>query len=161
MDLYHGTSKAAADNILEFGIKNRSRIGLDFGAGFYLTEDKHQAERWARRGNKKPSVLHFYLPTEKLAELNVKILNGFSAEWGHIMYEERVKQNDILLGYDIVIGRMADGRRLHGLIEDAQDGYITEELFTHLIAAGNIGSQVIAKTQRAYDCLEYRGRSDF
>lgn len=159
MDLYHGTSRAAADDILHSGIKFRSRPGLDFGAGFYMTEDMQQAMRWAMRGSHEPTVLHFTIDKRRLSALAVKRLHGFSREWGDVIYDERVNLRDVLTSYDFVIGNMADGE-MYSALEDARDGVITKAEFVRLVS-NNIGGQVVAKTQRAFDALKYNGRSDF
>jgi hypothetical protein len=48
--LYHGTDEIAANNIILTGIRlSSSRPAADFGSGFYLTSNLHQAEQWANQ----------------------------------------------------------------------------------------------------------------
>lgn len=163
MDLYHGTSEKSADDIIKNGIQNRSRRGLDFGAGFYLTEDKQQAIKWAMRSRiktgGKAAVLHFQLDEARLKALHVKRFTGFSAEWGNTIYAERVKEDDTLRDYDFVIGNMADGD-IVAAISGARAGVLTRADFLKRVS-NNIGTQITAKTQAAFDSLKLKGKGVF
>ncbi len=73
--LYHGTTTAGLDSILENGIdptyqeRNPPKGGLDFGPGFYVTENRTQAEdraRAAARSGGEPVVLAFRVPKAQL-----------------------------------------------------------------------------------------------
>lgn len=46
---YHGTNESSAHNICEHGIDfTKSKKELDFGRGFYMTDDKNVAKRGLR-----------------------------------------------------------------------------------------------------------------
>lgn len=46
---YHGTNESSALNICEHGIDfTKSKKELDFGRGFYMTDDKNVAKRGLR-----------------------------------------------------------------------------------------------------------------
>jgi hypothetical protein len=48
--VYHGTDEFSADNIRNNGIMlSLSRPAADFGRGFYVTSNLHQAEQWANQ----------------------------------------------------------------------------------------------------------------
>ncbi|MBR4985706.1 MAG: DUF3990 domain-containing protein [Proteobacteria bacterium] len=47
MILFHGSNQPIVKPLLHY-----SRSSLDFGAGFYLTSDFEQAEKWAKRVSK-------------------------------------------------------------------------------------------------------------
>ena len=150
--LYHGTSKKSANNIRKYGVDlSYSRKNLDFGAGFYLTSNKGQAKNWAyRNGNNNAVVITF---EADFVGLNQKKFNGFDAEWGNVVYENRINETDILKEYDIVVGQMADGR-MGDLVDDAKDGIITKEEFIAEIS-NDIGTQIVFKTNRALTQPKY------
>ncbi|WP_052681892.1 RHS repeat-associated core domain-containing protein [Saccharothrix sp. ST-888] len=82
LDLYHGTTKAGADNIVGKGIDPQFKPRrMDFGnGGFYVTKDRAQAEEWAhsmakgRNGQApgEPAVIHFKVPEDELNALKVR-----------------------------------------------------------------------------------------
>ena len=51
---YHGTNESSAHNICEHGIDfTKSKKELDFGRGFYMTDDKQVAKKRAQTQTKK------------------------------------------------------------------------------------------------------------
>ena len=150
--LYHGTSKKSVNNIKKHGVDlSYSRKNLDFGAGFYLTSNKGQAKNWAYRNGHNNAVVIIF--EADFVGLNQKKFDGFDAEWGNAVYENRVNETDILQDYDVVVGQMADGR-MGDLVEDAKDGIITKEEFIAEIS-NDIGTQIVFKTNRALAQLKY------
>ena len=152
MKLYHGTSKKAANNIKKHGVDlSYSRKNLDFGVGFYLTSDKGQAKNWAyRKGAANAAVVIF---EANFAGLKQKIFDGFDSEWCDAIYENRVNENDTLQNYDVVTGKMADGK-LNDLVDDVKEGIITKEEFVKEIAH-DIGQQIVFKSIKSLGQLKY------
>ena len=110
MKLYHGTTL----EIIEPEII-KSDIGRDFGFGFYTTDIKEQAERWAIRRAKILSrkqksdvaaVVNIYewIPDQTL---NIKEFKEASTEWLEMVVKCR---SDISFShnYDIVCGKIAN-----------------------------------------------------
>ncbi len=150
--LYHGTSKKSANNIKKHGVDlSYSRKNLDFGVGFYLTSNKGQAKNWAYRNGHNNAVVIIF--EADFIGLNQKKFDGFDAEWGNVVYENRVNETDILQDYDVVVGKMADGR-MGDLVDDAKDGIISKEEFIAEIS-NDIGTQIVFKTNRALTQLKY------
>ncbi|WP_354643004.1 RHS repeat-associated core domain-containing protein [Kitasatospora camelliae] len=82
IDLYHGTNGNGATSIENLGINPRfDPRAMDFGhGGFYVTDDRDQAHRWARRqgrepGSGGPAVLHFQVSRSELEALNGRRFN--------------------------------------------------------------------------------------
>lgn len=110
MKLYHDSS-VYIDRI----DVSYSKVGKDFGFGFYLSPDKSQAEMMAA---KKAEQLHCDTPcvTEfecdyNLAKSKLKVLefNGYSQEWAEFVLanrNNRTKQN--IHDYDVVFGPIAN-----------------------------------------------------
>lgn len=111
MILYHG-SNLPIDTIDLL----KSKKAKDFGQGFYLSQDKAQAQKMAElttfRTNKgTPTITAFDFDENHFhnSSLNVKIFDGYSEEWAHFIFLNR--KNDSITpahSYDIVIGPIAD-----------------------------------------------------
>ena len=97
MTVYHGGYEPVSDPEIRIG-----RNTKDFGAGFYCTIIKEQAERWARRYNSK--IVSIY-DVRLNSDLKIKDFREMSEEWLDFIVDCRSgKAHD----YDIVIGVMAD-----------------------------------------------------
>ncbi|MFE2426782.1 RHS repeat-associated core domain-containing protein [Streptomyces sp. NPDC059373] len=111
VNLYHGTNKAGADAIIKNGIDpTYSKRNMDFGTGgFYTTNNRTQAEKWAKRiagKDGEPAVLHYRVDQAELDKLNNKKFDANSGEslddW---LYKSRKGENKNH-GYDSVEGPM-------------------------------------------------------
>ena len=107
MILYHGGTGVVREPSLI-----RSIAGRDFGAGFYLTGIRAQAEKWARRQariRRKEAFLNAYLFNEDaaFAKLRIKKFTEYSLEWLDLVLSCR-QDADFCHGYDIVFGKIAD-----------------------------------------------------
>ncbi|WP_206502385.1 RHS repeat-associated core domain-containing protein [Streptomyces chrestomyceticus] len=109
-DLYHGTTRSAAEAIMKGGVDpNFSTRPMDFGrGGFYTTENRTQAEEWASRlagkSGDSPAVLHFRVPADELAGLNNKKFDGPSDELSQFFRHHR--NGGPMHSYDTVEGPM-------------------------------------------------------
>ena len=106
MILYHGST----ENIDRPAVLP-SASGRDFGAGFYCTNIKNQAEKWALRQariRKKNAVLNIYdFDEAALQKLNCKIFGDYALEWLEMIISCR-KNFSYIHGYDIVYGKIAN-----------------------------------------------------
>jgi hypothetical protein len=106
--VYHGTT-----DIIEAPLCNVGRDNLDFGKGFYLTDIREQAVRWAlsvaaRRQN-QPLLNVYQLDKDKiLEEARCKIFEKYDSEWLNFVVANRVGKLDEV--YDYVEGGVADDR---------------------------------------------------
>lgn len=110
MKLYHGSS-VYIDKI-DISL---SKVGKDFGCGFYLSSDRGQAETMAK---KKAEQVHSDMPCvtefdcdEALMKSELKVLefDGYSKEWAEFILDNRknrTRQN--IHDYDVVYGPIAD-----------------------------------------------------
>ena len=123
MTVYHGGYEPVSDPEIRIG-----RNTKDFGAGFYCTIIKEQAERWARRYNSK--IVSIY-DVRLNSDLKIKDFREMSEEWLDFIVDCRSgKVHD----YDIVIGVMADDQ-IYNFISDFMDGVITRKQF---LGAGSV-----------------------
>ena len=108
--LFHGTNVEFAE--LD---PSRSREGLDFGTGAYLTADIEQAWGMARRkqmvlGGRK-LVMEFDIDDSCLTENASGCLkfDGYNEEWTAFVLKNRNKVWDFKHDYLVVAGPVADG----------------------------------------------------
>ena len=107
MILYHG----GTDNI-ETPVILPSLASRDFGIGFYCTDIREQAEKWAlRQGRirKKESVLNIYeFDLDKARQtLNFKTFIDYAIDWLELVINCR-KDRTFIHGFDIVFGKIAN-----------------------------------------------------
>lgn len=112
MRLYHGSN-------VEIKIINlkKSRPNKDFGRGFYLSVDYHQAWRMgefkALIEGGSPVISTFIFDEQLLTsdELSVLIFKGYTREWAEFVFLNRNNPNDFPAhNYDIVYGPIANDR---------------------------------------------------
>lgn len=134
MILYHGSNI----DIKEIDL-NKSKVGKDFGCGFYLTPDKNQAYRMAEKkiliiGQGMP-VLNKYEFDESLLQsysLNILKFDAYTKEWADFVLMNRRNLSHVPThDYDIVIGPIANDsvgyqirRYIEGIID--MDRFIEE-----------------------------------
>ncbi|BCL29953.1 hypothetical protein GCM10017557_48120 [Streptomyces aurantiacus] len=109
VDLYHGTIGQHADNIMRNGIDvSASTRKMDFGRGFYVTNDPGQALTWAKRlalrNGDVPAVIHFRVPRAELDNLSSRIFNGPSDDLASFIRHHR--QGGAGHNFDLVEGPM-------------------------------------------------------
>lgn len=128
--LHHGTTAEAARSIKANGIDlSRSRVGLDFGPGFYMTTLFDQASEWARKksidqstisGSFVPgAVLTIQIPRDDIADLqSMAFVSGDrhnEAYWEFVAFCRRQRSPEAAYHsrerggpfYDMVIGPVA------------------------------------------------------
>ena len=107
MILYHG----GTDIIKKPVIKERF-AGRDFGNGFYSTDNRSQAEKWAKRQGRirnQAAVLNVYeFDIDRARQnLKIKLFMDYSNEWLDLIINCR-KNPSYIHGFDIVYGKIAN-----------------------------------------------------
>ena len=125
LTVYHGATDVVSSPICAFG-----RPRLDFGQGFYVTDIKEQAIRWAKTMSGKrslPPVLNIYTVDRELILLEGKhkIFTSYDAEWLDFIVANRRGEN-LASEYDYIEGGIANDRvidtvnlYIQGLIDSA------------------------------------------
>ena len=121
----------------------------DFGYGFYCTNIKKQAKRWAltKRGN---SVVNTYSYVD-ISTQNVKIFSEMTEEWLEFVVNCR---RGIEHNYDIVEGPMADDT-IYNYIQNYIDGKISRAAFWELAKFNHPTHQISFHTISALDTLKF------
>ncbi|WP_168735606.1 RHS repeat-associated core domain-containing protein [Cohnella fermenti] len=102
--LYHATSLTSAEDILANGIDiNRGRSNLDFGQGFYVTDNFQQAQDWVNnRFDGEGAILIFQVKEGIFNKYKGKIFKGASEGWRQFVYDNR--NGNAVTKYDYVEG---------------------------------------------------------
>jgi hypothetical protein len=107
MTLYHGGTDIIKKPKLTF-----SERGRDFGIGFYTTNIREQAQKWAKRQGQirnKQAILNIYEFDDTRAEkdLYIKNFTEYSLEWLNFIVSNRanrITKHD----FDVVFGKIAN-----------------------------------------------------
>lgn len=142
--LYHGGYKP-----VEFPEVRKARFTKDFSWGFYTTNLKRQAEKWAKR-EESASVVSKYKYTENS---NLKILKFeiMTEEWLDFIVDCRSGR---VHTYDVVEGPMADDT-IYNYIRDLINHVITREAFWVIVKFKYPTHQLSFHTLASLDCLEF------
>ncbi len=143
MMVYHGSYTEIQKP--EIIMKKKTK---DFGAGFYCTVIKEQAQRWAKRYATPVINTYSLLLDEKLHILEFKEM---SEEWLDFIVRCR---NGIPHGYDVVIGAMANDQ-IFNFISDYIDGNITREQFWVMARFKYPTHQICFCNSKAISCLKF------
>ncbi len=142
--IYHGS-----DSIVEFPEIRTHRYNKDFYFGFYCTEMKEQAVRWATR-HSDVGILNVYKYTPD-DSLNINIFPEMSEEWLDFIVACRSgKGHD----YDIVEGPMADDT-IFNYVQNYIDGAISREAFWALAKFKHPTHQISFHTAKALTTIEF------
>lgn len=147
--LYHGSS-----SIVRIPDLSMSRMDIDFGQGFYLTEDYKVSAKWASRTT--TSICNEY--TISFKGLNVYEFE-LNKEWLDYVIKNRNLEEFAEKGYeqyDVIIGPIADDRLFH-TIELYEDGLISAENTISVMNCMEYGRQYVIKTDKAVNNLKYEG----
>ncbi|MBO7497509.1 MAG: DUF3990 domain-containing protein [Salinivirgaceae bacterium] len=154
MILYHGTNA----EILQIDLA-QSRVGKDFGLGFYLTPDRNVAQRQAERkfaqyGEGETRVYEYSVADSSLKDLKVLRFDEYSLEWSRFILQNRKNRTHTQLhDYDIVIGPIADDV-IGYQIRRVEEGIITEQQFLEEIKFHSVTIQYMFATQKAINLLQ-------
>ena len=154
MILYHGTNATIQDIDL-----SQSRVGKDFGLGFYLTTDAQVATRQAARkfeqfGEGEAKVYKYYFDEAGAQALNVLRFEEYSQDWARFVLDNRKNRTrQQIHDFDIVIGPIADDV-VGYQIRRVEEGIITEEQFLEEIKFHTITIQYMFATNQAIGLLK-------
>lgn len=146
MVLYHGSNTCIQKPDLL-----HSREDIDFGKGFYLTEDNIMASKWA--SNKAVAYINKYeidLSGLKVIELKMdkNWLDFVATNREYADYEFDVED------YDVIIGPTADDK-LFSTLESYFTGNISAETAIKYLDVAGYSNQVVLKSNKAIEKLVY------
>lgn len=142
---YHGTNESSALNICDVGIDfSKSKKELDFGIGFYLTDNIDIARKRAisqtRKYNRiyhkndKPAIVTIVINEGMFENLSVRNFEYCNEEWLTFVLANRLSmefinnhddiEHNLDSRYDVVMGSIADSD-ISGLAAHIEDGDLT------------------------------------
>lgn len=132
MILYHGSNVEIVE-IVEIDLM-KSKVGKDFGCGFYLSTSRSQAMEMAVRKTEQLDagsafVSEFEYDDHMLGGLNILTFESYSEEWADFVLMNRRNKTRIQAHpYDIVVGPIANDS-VGFQIRRLTSGLITKEKF--------------------------------
>ena len=153
MILFHGTNAEIEQIDL-----NRSRIGKDFGLGFYLTPDRQVAQRQAERkleqyGVGRAQVYAYRVEDKAMQSLKMLRFDRYSLEWARFVLNNRKNRTRTQIhDYDVVIGPIADDV-VGYQIRRVEEGIISEKQFLEEIKFHTVTIQYMFATDKAIELL--------
>ena len=146
MKLFHGSNVVVQTPKILSGLR-----ALDFGAGFYLTSSRLQAQKWAgavaRRRGAGEGIVNIY--TLKVLEFPTA-----NADWLDFVVQNRKGQ--IVSSYDLVVGPVANDSTLP-VIDDYMDGKYDKEEAVKRLMPQKLTDQYAFLTEKAIQFLRFEG----
>lgn len=149
---FHGSGEVVTNPELRSG-----KYAKDFGKGFYCTEIREQAVRWAKRKNTSIVNLYQFPATSDLKILEFK---SMTSDWLDFISNCRNADPSITIhDYDFVVGPMADDQ-VYNHLQEYIDGNMTKEQFALLCAYHYPTRQICFTSQKSLDYLEFQKFQD-
>lgn len=150
MKVYRGS-----DTVVQKPRILHSKRRMDFGSGFYTTQSRTQAEKWARsvrRRRDSPEAFVTEFDYEEKPEMNVLIFDGPFAEWFDFIIRNR--KGTFTHDYDIIIGPVADDS-VYDTLFLFESGYITREEAIRKLNSAKLDGQILFHTDKSLECITY------
>jgi hypothetical protein len=149
--LYHSGLTEIQNPDIYHGRKN-----ADFGQGFYMTPDHAFARRWTLSSKDTTPVINVYrLNTDHLEVVRFTR----DTEWFSYIFNNRRGYPDFLSA-DVIIGPIANDT-IFDTLGILTSGLLSDEEALHLLMVGPVYTQVVIKTPRGRDQLEWVESSPF
>ena len=153
MTLYHGGTE-----IVEKPEVRKRSSGRDFGMGFYSTDIRTQAEKWAIRQGKirnQSPVLNIYKFNIDIAQqdLSIKKFDDYSKEWLEMVICCR-NNPDYTHGFDVVYGKIANDD-VGETVQAVLDGLMQFDFALQKLAFMPSNNQYCFCTKKSLAFLEY------
>lgn len=152
MELYHGSIER-----VEFPEIREPNRTLDYGAGFYLTSSREQAENWVRRkfkGNVSIGWLNIYeYSVQAESFLSVLSFDGPDERWLDFVMANRMDK-DFAHDYDIVKGPVANDR-VYASFALYEAGLLSKQALISELKAYKLVNQILIHTEAALKAIRF------
>ena len=154
MILYHGSNVKVKEPILL-----KVQRELDFGKGFYTTNDMEQAARWAwrtakRRGESNAFVTVYEVNEDELKNICLLSFDSPNVEWLNFVVKNR-KGEYIAGNWDIISGPVADDQTAQVIDLYLEGAYDEEEAIRRFLTQ-RLKDQYAFKTDEALKLLIFK-----
>lgn len=165
--IYHGSN-----HIVGMPTYGKGKTYNDYGIGFYCTESVDLAKEWACEDMKSDGFANAYLlDLENLEVLNLSDKKYNILNWLAILLQNRKFSTSLPLArqakeyiinnfsvdissYDIIIGYRADDSYFT-YAKDFVNNSISLEQLSRAMELGKLGEQVVLKSKKAFDSIEF------
>lgn len=164
--IYHGSQ-----SVIERPLFGKGKLHNDYGLGFYCTEILELAKEWAVDYKRDGYANQYILDDTNLRILYLNKEPYCTLHWLALLLENRkfdvssglsksAKEyilNEFLIDtsvYDVIIGYRADDSYF-SFAQDFISGAISYRQLNNAMHLGNLGEQVVLKTQKAFDALTF------
>lgn len=176
--VYHGTNLSSAFDIWLHGIDlSKSLPNLDFGKGFYVTDDKKKAIGRALKKtadfngrykcNEEAYLLEMYIDDSLFNQLSVKKFKQRENEWFEFVINNRLEldflEKNMITNhnkdnkYDIVFGEIADGK-ITDIVKNIKNKAYTMDSINYASILPKSGSfysnQYSFHTKKSLSCIK-------
>ena len=168
IELYHGSPV-----VLEHPFLGGGKANNDYGPGFYCTEHTELAFEWARPDTAPGFANKYILDTGGLTTLYLNRKPYHTLNWLAILLKNRYfslpkgfprAARDYILseflpqyeGYDLIVGYRADDCYF-AFAKEFLHGGISLEQLSYAMKLGNLGDQVVLKSENAFGQLLFLG----
>lgn len=152
MKLYHGSIERV--ELPEIRTPNRT---LDYGADFYLTSSREQAESWIRRefkGEVTRGWLNIYeYDAEVEAGLAVLTFDNPDEDWLDFVMSNRMDRN-FTHNYDIVKGPVANDR-VYASFALYEAGFLSKAALISELKAYKLVNQILLHSEAALKAIHF------
>lgn len=168
MELWHGSQM-----IIEVPQLGLGKVHNDYGQGFYCTESLDLAREWACSGDADGFANRYELDMADLEVLDLLSPHYSVLHWIALLVEHRSFRKDTAIAlraceylhdhflpdadaYDVIRGWRADDSYF-SYARAFVNNTITVEQLGRVIKLGNLGEQIVLKSQRAFKNIRFTG----
>ena len=165
MLVYHGSTQ-----LVSVPLYGAGKVHNDYGPGFYCTQELEMAKEWACPEERDGFANEYRLDTEGLTCLNLNQRPYHILNWLAILVENRVFDSSYPImvqgkrylwdhflpdyrQYDLITGYRADDSYF-AFARDFLLNTITLEQLSRAMRLGLLGTQIVIKTERAFDAIQ-------
>jgi hypothetical protein len=155
MQLYHGSNVTVESPRIFPQLR-----ALDFGAGFYLTSSRSQAEKWARnvfnrRKTGSPTLNVYYIDDKAFISFATLTFESANGDWLDFVVQNRksIYQDN---KYDIIVGPVANDTTIR-VIDDYMSGVYTKEEAIKRLLPQKLTDQYAFLTEKTLSALKFEG----
>ena len=166
--IFHGSNK-----IIEKPLFGCGKVRNDYGLGFYCTEDLNMAKEWGVSKDINGFANIYQIEMEGLSVFNLNDNDYTILHWLSVLLENRLFDINTALAneakeyllknftvpykhYDIITGYRADDSYF-SFAQDFINGAISVRQLGNAMKLGNLGTQFVLKSQKAFDAIKFCG----
>ncbi len=166
--LYHGSVGPVEKPVFGYG-----NVRNDYGEGFYCTEDRELAGEWACSDGSDGTINSYLLDVSGLDILRLSSEEFTTLHWLEILVENRgirpgapvmsagiewLRENFSIdvSEYDVIVGHRADDS-YYSFTRAFLANEISLELLSRAMTLGGLGEQVVLKSERAFNSIQFDG----